>query len=121
MTLAFASYMKSLMGMAGQDAVLLSTTTASRTNSGLTRANTTTSTDIKIAVRFATPKELGSLTYEFQKIGILPAKDLGVVPHKNDRVTLNDGVTYNVVSVDARNYGNEVVAYILYLQGGAND
>jgi len=116
----FASAISDLMAFTGETLTL-------RVDSGISRSAdltevTRTTTDITVRGCFRNEFHRGvaGQVGEVKRTCYVEAKGLTSSPTKNDKIISSDGMTYNIMSVDARKHGNTILAYIMDVQGGAN-
>lgn len=120
MTSEYSAAVKELLKYHGEDVTYTHTLSATRTSSGLSRANTTSAYSVRGVFRFYNSKEVSSLVQEGDRRLIIAGDDLTNTPKPNDKVTDSDGVTYRVISVDKRKHRNGVVAWLLQVRGGSD-
>jgi len=116
----FASAIIDLLNFTGETATLVTDSTVSRSADGLTLTRTTSSQTVKVAFRNATVKEIAGQIGEGKRVCFLAARDLTAAPTKNDKIVTSDGFEYSITSIESRKHKNDVIAYILSVQGGAD-
>lgn len=101
----------------GQPLTYLRLTGVTRSETTLQNTNTYKSYSLHGYFRLFKDRELTHLIQQGDRELRLPANSLGFIPKFNDRVSLSDGRSYNVVGVDERYIGAQVGLYILQLRG----
>lgn len=116
----FANAIIELLNFTGETATLVTDASVTRSADGMTLTRSTTSQTVKVAFRNATVKEIAGQIGEGKRVCYLGARDLTAAPTKNDKIVTSDGYEYSITSIESRKHKNDVIAYILAVQGGAN-
>ena len=78
-----------------------------------------TSQTIKAGIRFFKPKEITGLIQQGDRLVVMAAKDLSLVPKKGDRLAI-DSQFFQVISVNERTAYDENAVYRLQVRGNSD-
>ncbi len=116
----FADAITELLKFTGEDCTL-------RVDSGVTRSSdlmevtrSTTDYAVRAAFRQEYVRGVAGQVGEVKRTCYMGARGVAVAPTKNDKIISSEGLTYAIMSVDARKHRNDIIAYILEVQGGSN-
>lgn len=114
----FADAVIELLDFTGETVTLLTDSTVSRSADGMEITRNTVSTSVKAAFRQDYLRTITGQIGESRRTCVMGARDLPVVPTKNDKIITAEGHEYVITTVDARKHGEQVIAYLLTVQGG---
>ena len=114
----FADAVIELLDFTGETVTLVTDATVVRSADGMELTRTTTSTSVKAAFRHDYLRTISGQIGESRRTCVIGARDLTVIPTKNDKIITSEGYEYVITTVDARKHGEQVIAYLLTVQGG---
>jgi hypothetical protein len=114
----FADAIMELLNFTGQTATLHTDGTVSRSANGMDLTRATVATTVRVAFRQDHLRTITGQIGESRRTCFMGARDLPVVPTKNDKIITAEGHEYVITTVDARKHGEQVIAYLLTVQGG---